>query len=51
MSKSGKIHKRVKLDLHIVRCIQKVAMQKKMTFEEAVIFLIERVITPDRRAS
>jgi hypothetical protein len=51
MSKSGKIHKRVKLDLHIVRCIQKVALKKKITFDDAVVFLIERVITPNKRAS
>jgi hypothetical protein len=51
MNKSGKILKRVKLDMHVVRCIQKVASQKKMTFEDAVVFLINRVITPNKRAS
>jgi hypothetical protein len=51
MNKSAKVSKIVKLDLHIVCCIQKVASQKKISFDEAIIFLIERVLSPAKKAS
>lgn len=51
MNKSAKVSKIVKLDLHTVRCIQKVASEKNISFDEAVIFLIERVLSPDKKAN
>jgi len=51
MSSSAKVSKIVKLDLHIIKCVQKVASEKNISFDEALIFLIERVLSPTKRAS
>ena len=39
----------LKLDPFLKRKIEVVAMKQKMSFEEAIIFLAEKVITPIRR--
>ena len=38
--------KMVLLPIHVVRCIEKIAKTKKMSFEDATIFLLERVLAP-----
>jgi hypothetical protein len=51
MSSSEKVSKVIKLDLHIVKCIQKVASEKKISFDDAIIFLVEKVLSPTKRAN
>jgi hypothetical protein len=48
MRSSAKVSKIVKLDLHVVKCIQKVASEKNISFDEALIFVIQRVLSPSK---
>lgn len=50
MNRNGKVSKKVELEIDVVWRIKKVANEKKISFDDAVIFLLERVLSPSKKA-
>lgn len=43
------VTRQIPLELHVIRSVEKVASEKKVSFNDAVIFLLQGVLTPKMR--